>query len=142
MFPKAFAALGDKVVDATLAVLVARIPVLDGRVFYLGVIESDEFYYCGMQLVLVAHWRRAPFQIAHIAVGIGNDQRALELASILGVDAEVGRELHRAADALGDVTKRAIAEDSGVERSEEIVGVGNHRPEIFLDQVRVLLDRL
>src|SRR6185437_11074487 len=39
----AVAALGDEIEDAALAVGIARVPVLHGRVFDLGVIERDEF---------------------------------------------------------------------------------------------------
>src|SRR3972149_82258 len=39
--PQGLAALGDEVVDAALAVLVARVPVLDGRVLDLSVVEGD-----------------------------------------------------------------------------------------------------
>src|SRR5262245_6861118 len=38
----AVAALGDEIVDAAAAVLVARVPVLDGRILDLGVIERDQ----------------------------------------------------------------------------------------------------
>src|SRR4029077_941750 len=38
----AIAALGDKVVDAALPVRVARIPVLDGRILDLGIVQRDQ----------------------------------------------------------------------------------------------------
>src|SRR3546814_2602752 len=60
------APLGHEVVDAADAVLVARIPVLHGRVFDLRVVERDQFDHRRMKLVLVAHRRRAAFQIADI----------------------------------------------------------------------------
>ena len=113
VLPEALAALGDEVVDAALALLVARIPVLDGRVLDLGVVEGDQLHDRRMQLVLVPHGRGAAFQVAHVAPLVGDDQRALELAGVRGVDAEVGRELHRAAHALRDVAERAVAEDGG-----------------------------
>jgi hypothetical protein len=50
----------------------------------------DQFDYRGMELVLIAHRRGAAFQIAHIAAGIGDDQRALELAGTARIDAEIG----------------------------------------------------
>ena len=97
----AIAALGDEIVDAAFAVLVARIPVLDRRVFDLGVVERDELDHRGMQLILVAHRGGAAFEIADIGALVGDDQRALELAGVRCVDAEIGRQLHRAAHALG-----------------------------------------
>ena len=39
----------------TAALFVARIPVLDGRVLDLGVIQGKKFDYCRGQLMLVAH---------------------------------------------------------------------------------------
>ena len=80
--PAAVAALGDEVVDAALAVLVARIPVLDGRILDLGVVERDQLDHRGVELVLVARGRRAAFEVAHIGALVGDDQRALELAGV------------------------------------------------------------
>ena len=117
----AVAALGDEVVDAALAARVARIPVLDGRILDLGVIERDQLDHGGMQLVLVAHRRRAAFEIADVGALVGDDQRALELAGVLLVDAEVGRELHRAAHARRHVDERAVGEHRRIERREEVV---------------------
>ena len=44
----AIAALGDEVVDAADAVLIAGIPVLHGRVLDLGVVQGDQFHHCRM----------------------------------------------------------------------------------------------
>ena len=81
--PQALAALGDEVVDAALAFLVARIPVLDRRVLDRGVVERDQLDDRGVQLVLVAHRRRAALEVAHVRALLGDDQRALELAGLL-----------------------------------------------------------
>ena len=138
----AVAALGDEIVDAAFAVLVAGIPVLHRRVLDLGVLHGDQFDHRGVQLVFIAHWRRAAFQVADMAAFFGNDQRALELPGIGGIDSEIGRQLHWATHAFGNVDKRPVAEDGGVQRGEEIVAVRHHRAEVFLDQLRVLDDRL
>src|SRR5262249_6041499 len=50
----AVATLGDEIVDAALAFRVAGIPVLDRRIFDLGIIKRDELDHGGVQLVLVA----------------------------------------------------------------------------------------
>ena len=92
-----------------------------------------------MQLVRVAHRRGAAFQIADVGAFVGDDQGALELPGVLGVDAEVGGQLHRAPDALGDVAEAAIAEDRGVQRGEEIVAGGHDRAQILADQFGMLL---
>src|SRR5262249_37484683 len=59
-------ALGDEVVDAALAVLVARVPVLHGRVLDLGVVERDQLDDRGVELVLVALRRGAALQVADV----------------------------------------------------------------------------
>jgi hypothetical protein len=43
----AIAAFSDEIVDAAAALGVARIPVLDGRIFDFGVVECDQFNDCG-----------------------------------------------------------------------------------------------
>ena len=117
----AVAALGHEVVDAALALRVARIPVLDGRILDLGVIKRDQLDHRGMQLVLVAHRRGAAFEIAHVGALVGDDQRALELAGVALVDAEIGGQLHRAAHARRHIDERAVGEHRRVERGEEVV---------------------
>ena len=50
----ALASLCHKVVNAARACFrIARIPVLDGGVFDLGIIKGDQFYNCGMELIFV-----------------------------------------------------------------------------------------
>ena len=84
----AVAALGDEVIDAALPLLVARIPVLDGRVFDLGILQRDQLDHRRMELVLVAHRCRAAFEIGYVGAAIGDDQGALELAGVALIDAE------------------------------------------------------
>ena len=79
----ALAALGHEVVDAALAFLVAGVPVLDRRVLDRGVVERDQLDDRGVQLVLVAHRRRAPFEVADRRAFVGDDQRPLELPGVL-----------------------------------------------------------
>ena len=138
----AIAALGDEVVDAALALGVARIPVLHGRIFDLGVFERDELDHRGMQLVLVAHRRGAAFEIAHVRALVGDDQRALELAGILLVDAEIGRQFHRAAHARRHVDERAVGEHRRIQRRKEVIGHRHDRADIFLHQIGMLAQRL
>src|SRR5690606_4473324 len=109
--PAAIATLGDEVVDTALAVLVARKPILDRRILDLGIIQCHQFDDAGMQLVLVALRRRAAFQIGDVGALLGDDQRTVELAGILLVDAEIGRQFHRATYALRDEDERSVGED-------------------------------
>ena len=93
-----------------------------------------------MQLVLVAHGGGAAFKVAHVAVVVGNDECALKLSRVAGVDAEVAAQLHGAAHATGDVDEGAIAEDGTVEGGVEVVAIGHYGTQILSHQVGVLLD--
>ncbi len=83
------AAFGHEVVDTAFPVFIAGVPVLNGRVLDLRVVQRNKFHHCGVQLVLVAHRGGAAFQVAYVAAFVGNDEGALKLAGVLGVDAEV-----------------------------------------------------
>ncbi len=96
----ALAALGDEIVDSALAVLVAGIPVLHGRVLDLRIVESDEFNHRRVELVFIANGSGAAFEITYVSAFVGNDQGALELSRFRRVDAEVSGKLHGAANAL------------------------------------------
>ena len=100
--------LGDKIVDAALPVLVARKPVLHGGVLDFGVFKGNQFDDGRMQLGGIALRGSASFKIADVRSLVGNNESALELPRILGVDAEVCRKLHRAAHAGRHVDKRSI----------------------------------
>ena len=95
-----------------------------------------------MQLVLVAHRSRAALQIGDIAVVVGHDKRAFKLSCIAGIDAEVAAQLHRAAHALGNIYKRAVAEHSAVQCGVEIVAIGHDGAKILAHQVAVLFHSL
>ena len=136
------AAFGDEVIDAAPALPVAGIPVLDGGVFDLGVPLDDDLHDGGVQLVFVALRRGAPFEVAHVGALVGHDQRAFELPRAGGVDAEIGRQLHRAAHPLGDVAERAVGEDRGIQRRVEVVGVGHDAPEVLFHQFGKVAQRL
>ena len=136
------AAFGHEVVDASAAFGIAGIPVLHGAVFYLGAVLDYDFHDGRVQLVFVAHGRGASFEVAHVAVVVGHDERALELARACGVDSEVCAELHGAAHAFGYVDERAVGEHGGVERGEKVVAVAYHRAEIAAHQVGIVFDGL
>ena len=121
---------------------VARIPVLDRRILDLGIVEGDQLDHGRVELVLVAPRRGAAFEIAHIGALVGDDEGALELAGIALVDAEIGRQLHRAAHARRQVDEGAVGEHRRIEGGEEIVGHRHHRTQILLHELGVLADRL
>src|SRR4029077_14947163 len=72
-FTPAIAALGDEIVDAAFALLVAGVPVLHRRIFDLGIVERDQLDHGGVKLVLVAHRRGAAFEVTHIGALVGDD---------------------------------------------------------------------
>ena len=96
----------------------------------------------GVQLVLVAHGGGTPLEVAHIAVVVGHDERALELAGVGRIDAEVGRQLHGTAHPLGDVDKRTVAKDGRVEGGKEVVAIRHDRPQVAFHQIGVVFHRL
>src|SRR6185436_6681495 len=76
---QAAAALGDEVVHATDAVLVAGVPVLHGAVLDLGVVEGHQLDHGGVQLVLAAGRRGAALEVGDVAAFLRDDEGALEL---------------------------------------------------------------
>src|ERR1700694_4004234 len=95
----AIATFGDEIVDAALALGIAGIPVLHRRIFDFGIVKRDQFDHGGVQLVFIALRRGAALEIADITALVGDDQRALELSGVAFIDAEIGRQLHWAANA-------------------------------------------
>ena len=95
-----------------------------------------------MQLVFVAHRRRAALEVAHVAGLVGDDQRSLELTGLRLVDAEVGRQLHGAAHALRYVDEGAVAEDGAVEGGEVVVASRHDAAEVLANEFRILLNGL
>ena len=69
---------------------------------------------------------------------VGDDQRALELAHVLGVDAEVGLQGDVNLDARWHVDERAARPDGGVQRGVAVVAGWHDRAEVLAHQVLVL----
>ena len=83
-----------------------------------------------------------PLQVAHVGAFLRDNQGALELTGLSVVDPEVGHQIHRTAHTLGYIGEGAVAEDGRVEGGVEVVGVGHHRAQVLLYQLRVVVDRL
>ena len=132
------AALGDEIEDAAQAVLVAGIPVLNGAVLDAGVVERHQFHHRRMKLVGVELGRGAAFEVTHGSAFFGHDERPLELAAFLVIDAEVGAQVHGAGDAFRDEDEAAVREDRRIQGRIEIVGGRHHAAEVLLDQVGML----
>ena len=94
-----------------------------------------------MQLGDITFGRGATFKVRHIGPLGGNDQRTLKLARVLGVNAEICRQFHWAANAFRDVNERPIREHSAIQRCIVIVRRRHHCTHVFLDQLRVIFNR-
>ena len=140
--PRQAPRLGHEVINSAVAIFVARIPVLERRILDLGVVQSDELDHRRVKLVGPADGSGASLQVADIAALVRDDESPLELAGIQRVDAEIGHKLNRAPDAGRHVAERAVAEDRGVQRGVEVVGVWHYGTEIFSHQVWIPLHRL
>ena len=136
------ASLGYEVEHTTLAMFIARIPVLDGRVFHLGIVLDDNLDDSRMELVFITHWCGTTLQVRYVSIIIGDNQCTLKLTRVAGVDAEVTTQLHRATHALRNINEGTIAEHAAVQSCIEVITIRNNRSQIFLHQVRMLLDSL
>ena len=77
----------------------------------------------------------------HLRTLVGDDQRALELAHVLGVDPEIGLERHLDLDAFGNVHERSAGPHGRVECGELVVGDRDDRGEILLHDLGMLAQR-
>ncbi len=93
--------------------------------------------------VAVSKLRRgAAFHVHHLAAFVGDDERALELAEVLRVDAEVGLERVLHLHARRHVDERAAAEDGAVQRAEFVVARRDDFAEPLPENLRVLASAL
>ena len=127
-------AFGDEVVD------VVR-PVLDGRVPHAGVLLDDDLHDRGVQRVAGVDRRGAALDVVNVGALVGDDQRPLELAHVLGVDAEVGLQRDVDVDARGHVDEGAAGPHRRVERGELVVADRDDGREVLLEDLRVLPER-
>ena len=123
--------LRDEVVD------VVR-PVLDRRVPAARVLLDDDLDDRRMQRVGRVDRRRAALDVVHVRALVDEDQRPLELAHVLRVDAEVGLERHLDLDSRRYVDERAARPDGRVERCELVVVLRDDRGEVLLHELLVL----
>ena len=127
-------ALGDQVVDVGG-------PVLDGRVADLGAGLGDDLDHRRVQRVGGVDGSGAALDVVHVRALLGDDQGALELAHVLGVDPEVGLEGHLDLDARGHVDERAAGPDGRVEGRELVVVGRDHGGPVLAHDVLVLAQR-
>ena len=116
---------GNKVVDSTFAVLVARVPVLYGGVFYFCILVHNYLYDGSVQLVFIAHRCGTSFEVTKVCSFVCNKECAFKLTRITRIDTEIGAEFHWASYAFGDIDEGSVGEYCGVEGSIVVV-VGRH----------------
>ena len=136
------AALGHKVKDSALAVLVSGVPVLDRGVLYIGPFLNNYLHNGGVKLLLVTHWGGAAFHIGEVGVFVGHNESALKLAGAARVDAEITGEFHGAADTPGDVAEGTVGENRAVKGRKVVVAGRYNACEVLTDKVRVLFHGL
>jgi len=129
------AAFGDEVVDVGG-------PVLDGDVLDLGVLHRDEFDDGAVERGGGELGGGAAFHVGELGAFIDDDEGALELAEVFGVDAEVSLERVRDFDAGRHVDEGAAGEHGAVERGEFVVGRRDDFAEPLAEQVGVFAQGL
>src|SRR4029079_11350338 len=92
----------------------------------------------GVQGVRRPHRGGAALDVVHVGALVGDDQRPLELAHVLGVDPEVGLQRHLDVHARRHVDERAARPHGAVERGELVVVGRDHRREVLAHEVLVL----
>src|SRR5699024_5544314 len=125
-------ALRDEVVD------VVR-PVLDRRIAAAAALLHDDLDHCGVQGVGLVDRGGAALDVVNVGVLVDDDERALELAHVLRVDAEVGLQRDVHVDSRWHVDEGTTGPYGGVQSGELVIARGNHGAEVLLEQLRVLL---
>jgi len=82
------------------------------------------------------------FNIMHRRAFIHNDQRALELPNVGGVQTEVSLKRQINFHVLRHIDERTTRPDSAVQGGKFIVFRWNDRTKIFTEQIRILLEAI
>jgi hypothetical protein len=101
-------------------------PVLNSRVAAAGTLLHDDFHYCRVQGVRGVDGCCAALDVMHVSVFVDDDQGALELTHVLGVNTEIGLQRNIDLDALGHVDERSTRPHGGVKRSKFVVAHGDY----------------
>ncbi len=116
-----------------------RAPILHGDVLNFRAFHGNQLNYGAVQGRGVELGSGAAFHVSKFGAFIDNDECALELSEIFGVDAEVSLERVLHFHARRNVNERAAAEDRGVERGEFVVAGRDDLAEPLPENLRVLL---
>ena len=96
-------ALRHEIIDTSLAILIAGIPILDSAVFHFRALLYDNLHDSCVKLVFIAHRGCATLKIAHISIIVGYNQGSLKLPRAGSVDSEICAQLHRAAHTFRNI---------------------------------------
>src|SRR5205085_6235055 len=84
-------------------------------------------------------WRGAAFHVGQLRPFVANDESALELAEVLGVDPEISLERMFYFHARRHVNKRPAAEHRGVQGAKFVVAGRNHFAEPLPENLGMVL---
>src|SRR5437867_6655573 len=82
---------------------------------------------------------RATFHVGHLRALIGDNERALELAKIFGVDTKISLERMFHFHPWRDIDKRAAAKHGGIQRAEFVVADGDDLAEPLSENLGMIL---
>ena len=129
-----------KIKNPSLTFFVSGKPVLNRGIFDFCIVHRNQFNHCCMQLVFITSRCCTSFQVTHITTFVSNDQSPFKLSCSSLIDSKIRGQFHRTFDSFGNVTKRTVRKNSGVQSRIKIVCFGNDCPHVFFDQFRVLLN--
>ena len=96
-------------------------PVLDRRVAAATILLDDHFDHGRVQALGGVHRGGAAFDVVDLGPFVDDDQRPLELAHLLGIDAEIGLQRELDLHARGHVDERTTRPDGRVEGGKLVV---------------------
>src|SRR5205085_11652949 len=108
----------------------------------LGAFERDQLNHRTVQGGGLEFRRGAAFHVSDFAAFIGNDESALELAKVFGVDPEIGLERMFHFHSWRDINERAAAEHGRVKSAEFVVRDRDYFAEPFPENFRMLFQTL
>ena len=125
----------------TLGVQVVHVlgPVLDRGIAQVRVLAHEQLDGAGVEVGHVVLGCRAALDEVQARVVLDDDERVLELARALGVEAEVALQGVVELRALGDVHERAARPHGAMQRGELVVRRRDELHEVVVDEALVLL---
>ena len=127
--------LGDEVVD------VVR-PVLDRGVADLRAGQRNDLHHRSVESIRGVDRGGTALDVVDLGPFVHDDQRPLELAGVLRVDAEIGLQRQRDLDAFGHVHERSAGPDRAIEGSELVVLGRDDGREVLPEEIGVFLEPL